>query len=73
MKYPAFISRILVRRGLQRLSKKIAKFANENWSAKQTIDFLFSHEADLITPWQSEVDIRGLAKEIEKNKPNVVV
>jgi pyrrolidone-carboxylate peptidase len=39
----------------------------------ETIDFLFSKKAELITPWQFKEELLQLAKQIETMKPKIIV
>lgn len=68
------ISNFLVKRGFRRLVKLLKSSINEKeLNAAETIDFLFSKEGELIRPWQFKEEILGLAQEIGKIKPKVVV
>lgn len=73
MKIPKFISQILIKKGFARLTKKIKATSSEKWDAEKTISFLFSKEAELIRPWQFREEILGMAQEIGKIKPKVVL
>lgn len=41
----------------------------QNLNAEQVIDFVFSKQAELITPWQFREEILGLAKLYEQHRP----
>ena len=45
----------------------------KSWNAENTIEFLFSKEAELIQPWQFPEEMLGLAREIAEIRPRVVV
>ncbi|MEO8734424.1 MAG: hypothetical protein ABI373_08840, partial [Flavobacteriales bacterium] len=67
------ISKFLIRRGFNRLRRKINEMNGKTWGAKQTVDFLFSPDAELIQPWQFPEELLGLAQEIEALRPTTVL
>lgn len=66
-----YISTFLVKRGFKKLVSEIGTL--ESMNSEETINFLFSKKAELITPWQFKEELILLADEIEKMSPNVVV
>jgi cephalosporin hydroxylase len=73
LKYPKFISDLLIKRGFYRLVSQIDKTKSDDWSAFRTVDFLFSQTAELIRPWQFKEEMMELANEVEVIQPKVVV
>lgn len=67
------ISKYLIRRGFDRLQRKIAKLGGQGMDAEETVRFLFSPDAELIQPWQFKEELLGLALEIEALRPKTVV
>lgn len=67
------ISKILIRRGFNRLVKHVQVLNNQKHNAQEVVDMLFDKPLALIQPWQFTEELIGLAKELEKLKPKVVV
>ena len=67
------ISKYLIRQGFKRTVKAIRLLNEKELNAKETIDFLFSKEAELITPWQFVEEISQLAVAMEERKPKMVM
>ncbi|MBI3511417.1 MAG: class I SAM-dependent methyltransferase [Bacteroidetes bacterium] len=73
MKTPAFVSKILIRRGFERLRLYLDTTREEKWNSERVIDFLFSKQGELIRPWQFREEMEQLAALIEEIKPAVAV
>ncbi len=67
----AFITKIAVTRSMKRIIRKVRR--KKNWSASETIEFLFSKQAIYITPWQYKEELELLAKEIELLRPKTIL
>jgi len=66
-----YISKFLIKRGFKTLLKEIGNL--NAMDSAETIDFLFSKKAELITPWQFKEELLQLAKQIETMKPKIIV
>jgi predicted O-methyltransferase YrrM len=67
------ISKFLIQRGFRRWLKVVQEYNKIELDSREAIDLLFSQKAELIRPWQFKEEIAGLAAEIEKLRPKVVV
>ena len=52
---------------------KLSKTIRSEWTAEEAVDFLFSDEMGMFTPWQYKDELLSLAKRIEEKRPKTIL